>query len=322
MSKKLDKIDRRILFELERNSRIPDTKLAKLVGRSKESVRYRIKQLQEKGIIDRFTIWIDFCKLGFMTAKIYLTIANNPKKKAEFKEYMKNEKRLFWLGFAEGAWNVGLTYFVKNNEEFYELKNELFSKFKDLILESKVTMIVDAKLCDSAFLYYEEPHYKDFFVRGSEEIDNVSRIILQEFLLNARINIVEISRKHNITVDIIRNRIKFLDDKKIIFKYSIEVDYSKIDYIFYKTFLFFSNLTKLNESKFIEYSRKIPEIIHIIRQIGMADMEVEMYCHDYHHYSRILSQLTEEFSDIIIKVQTAIMGESHISPGQMMIFDE
>ena len=54
----------------------------------------------------------------------------------------------------------------------------------------------------------------------------------------------------------------------------------------------------------------------------MADMEVEMYCHDYHHYSRILSQLTEEFSDIIIKVQTAIMGESHISPGQMMIFDE
>ena len=65
MAYKLDAIDKQIIFELDRNARIPETKLAKKVNRSKESVRYRIKKLQEEKILLGYRTWFDPSKLGF-----------------------------------------------------------------------------------------------------------------------------------------------------------------------------------------------------------------------------------------------------------------
>jgi len=193
---KLDKIDKRILYELDKNARIPDTKLAKLVGRSKESVRYRIKRLEEQGIIKGFSMWIDLAKVGYGTAKIYLTLANNPKSKKEFTDYVKKDKRLFWLGVAEGVWNIGLTYFVKSNNEFFELKNDLFSKFEDLILDNHIGILVNLRLGERKFFYKEETDWMVFLGElENYELEDIEKKILKELHNNSRINVVDIAEK-------------------------------------------------------------------------------------------------------------------------------
>jgi DNA-binding Lrp family transcriptional regulator len=45
---KLDLTDRKILAELDKNCRIPNSILAKKVNKSREAVKYRIQQLQKK----------------------------------------------------------------------------------------------------------------------------------------------------------------------------------------------------------------------------------------------------------------------------------
>ncbi|MCH8022562.1 MAG: winged helix-turn-helix transcriptional regulator [Thaumarchaeota archaeon] len=50
----LDKLDRKILFELDLNSRIPTTKLAKKLKVSREVVDYRIKRLTDNKYIRTF----------------------------------------------------------------------------------------------------------------------------------------------------------------------------------------------------------------------------------------------------------------------------
>ena len=214
---KLDNIDKRILFELDKNARIPETKLAKIVGRSPESIRYRIKQLMKKNIIQGFTIWIDPTKIGFTSAKLYLNLANKPKQKKEFVEYVTKDKRLFWLGIAEGAWNAGLTYFVRTPREFFDLKNELFSKFKDLILESRTGTLVNVNICDKTFFYKSETDWKTMFDKTAyNELEDIEKKILKELFHNARINVVEIARRHDITVDIVRGRMKKLEQKTVL----------------------------------------------------------------------------------------------------------
>jgi DNA-binding Lrp family transcriptional regulator len=322
MHTKLDKIDKRILFELDKNARIPETKLAKLVRRSKESVRYRIKKLQEQGIIQGFTIWIDPSKLRYTSAKIYLNLANVPEKKHEFVKYVKEDKRLFWLGMAEGAWNSGLTYFVKSNREFFDLKNELFSKFKDLILDSHTGMLVSINVCDKTFFYDTDTDWKTMFdVLDTYELEDIENKILRELFHNSRTSIVEIARKHKTTVDIVRNRIKKLEKKKIIFRYLAKIDYNKLGYEFYKTFLYFKNLTKSDEKKLMEYTRNHPKIIHMVKQISPWDIELEIMCKSYHEYNEIIVDLTREFSNVVNKVETAIMGEDYVFPAKQMIFE-
>lgn len=319
---KLDKIDKRILYELDRNARIPDTRLAKIVGRSKESVRYRIKQLQKKGIILGFTVWIDPARIGYTSGKIYLNLANEPEKKKEFIDYVKKDKRAFWVGVAEGAWNVGLTYFVKSNREFFDLKNDLFSKFKDLILESHTAVLISVEICDKTFLYNAETNWNTLIkTYNNYQLEEIEKKVLKEIFKNSRINVVDIARKHNTTVDIVRNRMKKLEQKGIIANYKVIIDFNKLGFEFFKTFLYFKNLNKEDEERLMEYTRKVPEIIHMVKQISPWDVELEIMCESYLQYNKIISDLTKEFVNIIQKVETAIMHENYVFPADEMIFE-
>ncbi|NOX71652.1 MAG: winged helix-turn-helix transcriptional regulator [Candidatus Micrarchaeota archaeon] len=60
---KLDNIDRKILFELDKNCRINTAKLGRIVRKSREAVKYRIRRLVEKGVITAFTISLNPNKL-------------------------------------------------------------------------------------------------------------------------------------------------------------------------------------------------------------------------------------------------------------------
>src|SRR3989338_1118167 len=182
MGYKLDSIDKRILFELDKNARIADTQIAKLAGKKKELINY-----------------------------------------------IKEDKRSLWIGVAEGAWNIGATFFVKSNEEFYNLKNEIFAKFKDIILESKTATLVEVLTTNKKFLHEAKSECKSIFkFLEKYELKDIEKKILKELFKNSRINIVDIANNHNSTVDIVRNRIKKLEQSKIISRYMINIDYNKL----------------------------------------------------------------------------------------------
>ena len=60
----LDKIDRAILRELQKNARITVTELASRVGLSKTPCQIRMKRLEEQGYILGYIALIDQKKLG------------------------------------------------------------------------------------------------------------------------------------------------------------------------------------------------------------------------------------------------------------------
>jgi len=61
----IDDIDKKILHELSKDSRISIERLAENVGLSATPVRRRIKLLEEAGILKRYSIEIDLEKCGF-----------------------------------------------------------------------------------------------------------------------------------------------------------------------------------------------------------------------------------------------------------------
>ena len=71
----LDKIDKHILFELQRNARISNIELAEKVNLSPTPCARRVKQLEESGIITDHITLLDSDKLGLkLTAMISVTM--------------------------------------------------------------------------------------------------------------------------------------------------------------------------------------------------------------------------------------------------------
>lgn len=66
----LDEKDRRIIEVLKNNARTSYTEIAKILGLSDVAVLKRIRRLEQLGIIKRYTIVLDYKKLGYNIVSI------------------------------------------------------------------------------------------------------------------------------------------------------------------------------------------------------------------------------------------------------------
>jgi len=318
----LDNIDKRILFELEKNARISDVKLAKIVGKSKDAVRYRIKRLEKLGIITGYKTWIDIAKLGYRASSIYLKILNLPDKKKKLIEEIMKDERVYWIGLAEGVWNIGVTYFIKSNSELFEIKNNLLSKYKELIIDCIVTDLVNVSVHEKIFLVKGLSSLITFTEDTEKiDVDGTDKKILKELYKNSRANIAFIADKLKTSVDIVRSRIKKLEKSGIIIRHTICLDYQKIGYEFYKTFIYLNSHDKNGIEEILNYAEQSDKIINIVKIVAPWDFEFVIFAKNFNEYSEAVSEFTEKFSKNIKKIETATMGTDIIFPCEKLIFE-
>ncbi len=317
----LDNVDKRILFELEKNARITDSALAKIVKKSKDAVRYRIKKLEEQKIILDYKTWIDYSKLGYRTSTIYLNLINIPEKKEKLIEDLKKNKRVYWLGVAEGMWNIGITYFIKSNQDLFEIKNQLLAKYSDLIVDSQVTSLASVSIHEKTFLVNEKSSFITFTEElGNYELEEIEKKILKEFYNNSKINLSDLAFKTRSTIDIVRSRMKKLERLGIIIRYTIQIDYKKIGYELYKTFIYLASYTKEGLGKIMKYAEESNRIINVVKQIAPWDFEFIIFAKNFEEYLNTINKLTKANPKMFKKLETSIMSEDIIFPCKEVYF--
>ncbi|KGA98409.1 AsnC family transcriptional regulator [Alkalihalobacillus alcalophilus ATCC 27647 = CGMCC 1.3604] len=85
---KIDEIDKKIIEELMTNSRISMTELGKRVSLSSPTVTERVRQMEYYGLIKKYTLEVDYEKLGLpVQCIIEATIKNGEYQR--FKTYIK-----------------------------------------------------------------------------------------------------------------------------------------------------------------------------------------------------------------------------------------
>ena len=159
-----------------------------------------------------------------------------------------------------------------------------------------------------------------FLKKTPYELDELERKLLSCLLDNGREQLVILATKCNSTVDAIRTRLKRLVQKKVISRFTTVINTNKLGFDFYKTFLYFRNLSKKDEMRLFEYARAQPNILHLVKQISPWDIELEIMSESYTKYNQIIAELTKEFANCIHKVETAIMHQDYIFPARGKIF--
>lgn len=85
---KIDNIDKKIIDELHNNSRLSMSEIGRRVNLSSPSVTERVRQMESFGIIKRYTLEIDYEKLGLpIQCIIEATVKNGDYK--SFKNYIE-----------------------------------------------------------------------------------------------------------------------------------------------------------------------------------------------------------------------------------------
>lgn len=320
----LDAVDRRILYELDKNCRVSDNYLAKLVRRSREAVRNRIKKLEEDGIIQGFITSINPAKFGNLFFKMYFQLANIPAEREKFYNYIKKLPGLYWFGGNDGVWDLHSTFYARSMNDFNQLKNKVYTDFRHLIIKRDIGMLVNVRQYPKRYLLdnlKERPNPTMFAGEVVfNELDQLDQKLLNILAQEARISLVELAHKTNSTVDIVRNRMKKMEEKGIIMQYRIALNHAKLGYEMFKAFIYFYNLSEADENKLFEYAKQHRSICYLIRQLSAWDIELEIMAKGYDQFNIIMDKIRTEFANCIRNYEFCLMREDIWVFGEKKVF--
>ena len=305
MHHKLSLKDRRLLYELDVNSRQPLARLAKKLHMSKQVAAYRMNRLVRDGTIQKFLTIMDTSKLGFSTYKIFLRMQNLTKEKEmEVIEYLKNHPRVQWFASTDGSYDMVFNILAKNADELYEKLKEIDARYGDYIAEKPPAIMVLAEFYFRDYLVgktAEVPKKRMYFGSNPRpvQIDNVNSKILSLLGNDARISNTDIASAAEISPDTVRERIKKLENAGIIQSYVLVLDNAKLGQMHYKVLFSLRNLSEKLERQLDGFFAMHPNIYFHNKGIGLFDAEINLEVENERQFRETMMLIKEKFSGIM-----------------------
>lgn len=300
---KLDLTDKKILYELDLNARIPATQLARKLRMSREKVNYRINNLLENNLIKKFVCMINPSKLGYSIYKMFFKFQNMAKsKEKEVISWLIKNNYVYWVASAQGRWDLNITIFAKDINHFDQILSQFISKYGKYILEQEFNTTLVAGIMSKDWLLKEHKLVsKITYVGGAIEnirIDRIDVEILKILANNARMSSTEIARRINSTERIVVYRIKELERKKIILGYTTSLNLELLGMQFFKAIVNLNFISKETKEKIITYCQNNPNMGFFIFCAGSWPLELELIVKDNREFYYEMEELRRAFSEI------------------------
>lgn len=308
---RLDKLDRKVLYALDQNSRISVSDLARNLHQGRDRIAYRIERLIEQKVIRRFTTSINLHKLGFTIFKSYLRLETTKSRVSEFVTYLRDHPRVYWIALCDGGWDLMIAVFARDAKEFHSTLSEIVTAYNEIILNFGIYTLVELRMFEKGFFIEKGGGF--FTVGGNPEvttIDSIDYEILKALSNDSRKSVVELAKNVKTTPGIVNYRINQLEKQGIITGYGIEVDLQQLQMLFFKTQLFLRNYTSTLREKFRAYCTANPYITCYIEQLGESTLEIELHVNDYEHYNEIIEEIRQKFSKLVRNFQSVLIRKS------------
>ncbi len=293
----LDLKDRKILIELDKNSRISNSSIAKRVRLNKNTVNYKIKRFIDEGLILGFYTIIDSSKLGYFSFRIYFNFFNtNNKHEEEIINWLKNNKKVGVLARIDTVYDLAFQVWVKEIYEFDEFWSAFKEKFRKYFWNERVDAFLRVYHFRRNYLL-ENLNNGDYEIIGENikrEHDDLDVSILSLLAENARISILGISEKLKKPPRTIAFRIKQLEKKNIIQGYRVNLNLEKLEMEYYKLNIILNDSFTFNE--LLSFSKNNKNIIFLDRTISDLDYEIDIEVKNKQEMFTIIKKIKENFN--------------------------
>ena len=294
----LDLKDRKLLYWLDQDSRAANKQLAKKVGLSEQAIGYRLKVLENEGVIKRYVTFVNTLALGYSHYKVLLRLQNtNPEKERQLIDYLVAHDHVRWVASCSGHWDINFSILAKTPEEFMEIYRKIEYEFGDYISEKNVSLLIKSPGFTKGYLIDKNSLRTLEYVPISpeEELDELDIKMLKAISQDARKSIVALAKEANTTTDIARYRIRKLEES-VISGHTVQLDLQKIGLLRYSVYFSLHRMNDAIEAGMIEFALIHNNVIFIPWMIGTYDIGLELEVESHVALERIIKEFRELFS--------------------------
>ena len=175
-------------------------------------------------------------------------------------------------------------------------------------MNKTISLLLEGKFFPRDYLLYQKrpsskvPSYSD--APKKVELDGVDKKICLVLANNARLSLVEIGQKLNMSADAIALRLRKLNNSGFITGYTIDLNQQKLNQIHYKILLHLNDLSenKINSlSSFIHNNIKVTAVM---KTLASWDYEIDLEVENPFQLKQFTMELTTQFSDLVRNYET------------------
>ena len=304
----LDRIDRRILFELDRNSRQPISDLARTFRLGRDRIKYRMERLQDRGILQKCAALIDPYRLGFAFYKTYLKLDANSDRRRALEKELRNHPRTYWFAECDGTWDLIWCILAATPLEFRQFQTDVFSKYGSLIIEFDVSTNVEVHAFFKNFLLGKGTGGRRLGgVQQHRELGELDKKLLGLVAKNARLDLGALADQLDSNPVTVKSHLRKLEQEKVIAGYRVDIDLASIGMTFFKAQIYTKSFRQNEEELLCRYCDAHPHITHYIRQVGHCMVELEVDAVDYPHFNSIIRDVREKHSAFVRNAETILV---------------
>jgi len=301
----MDEKDKLIVFELLQDCRQSLSKIAKAVRLPQQTVSYRIAKLEKEKAIKKYTINIDYQKLGLNRHSLYLDLKGIKGEKVD--EYLKtltniNEVSCCYMLHNVSRWKIYVSVWTKTIKRYDEIQTKIITKFRKYIKNYLSFQGVRSYTYLAKRLNPKKKAKIDIKDEiGDIELKDIDWKILRELKKNSKISSVDLAYKLHTSAPNIIKKIKNLQTKEIIQRFYPIIDLKKLGYTEYT---FISRVDPSYNKKieeFIEFTKKDPRFVIVIKAVGYVNLYYAFLVKDHNELGEIVHEIDCIFGDGLLE---------------------
>lgn len=310
--KELDKTDQKILKELSMNSRIPISRIAKSARVSKQTCHYRIKKMEEIGLIKGYKTKINSAKLGQSTYAIYLRILSTESEEEDrIILDLCAEKNTRWVVKCTGKWDLMVAVNAKNNDEFNTILKKIIKHINKYLIDYETSIILATN--DLWLRRDKSNELKETADEKQIIVDEKDKKILNYLTENARVELTKIYKDVGLTPEGIAHRIKKMKKQGIIHSYDLKINQEMLNLTWYQIQLLLTNIDDREEKKIINLIKNMKGTSYLVKTLGKWNLELHFYCQNTAEFRTYLSSIRNLLGDKLRLYEVAIILKKYKS---------
>ena len=300
---KIDAKDKRILYELEQNCRQSLGRIAKTTGVSKQSLHYRIKRLEEGGVITGFLTAVNVAKLGYTNYEAWIQFDVIPEEeKKTLVAYLLEHKNVRVVADCGGKFDLLIGVLAENTVQFNEIFKKIMRKFPGHVKNYFFSISPEFYTYPRTHFLGKEEKRKPLSMAGEPkkmQLDETELKILSLISENARMATVELAEKAGVTANTARAKLRRLEKEGVIEGYKIMLQQSRIGYENYEILATLQNMSDEKEKQLETFCELNPYSTFLLKCIGRWDVDIGFDAKGGSHFQQILTEFRSKFGDVI-----------------------
>ena len=301
----LDTKDWRILNELVADMRAPIAQIAKKCLLSRQSVEYRLKQLQQNHLIIGSRSVIDITQLGYKTYQVFIEV-HTPSAEKELLVRAKKADSVNAIIVYSGKYNLEISITARSVNEFLKLYHSLV---KGISIRNDAVHILLSTLRSEVL---PDMYFPDFKTKSSSSvsslpqkkskakitIDHLDIQILHLLSKNATLQNMKIAKLLKSSKDTIAYRIQKLQKAKYIIQYRPVINYSVLG-LSINSVLVKTNLASSHVDTFEKHLENEGSVLWSTRTFGYYNYIIYTITNGLDEFHQVINTMKEQFGDVI-----------------------